>query len=189
MKKLLIVATIGLSASTSLLAQARVNFNNTGATPLTIEGVLPAPASIRVQLWVGPTAASLAPVLVGTSSSWNYATNSDSVLAILSGTFPGGNVVLPIYDGSTPLYFRARAWTIDPDDQTSYADRWASGTGYAGQTPIITGTPTPVPQIPLVLWGTGPNQWDGLTLFRVPEPSSFALVALGVVMALLRRRK
>jgi hypothetical protein len=156
MKKLLIVATIGLSASTSLLAQARVNFNNTGATPLTIEGVLPAPASIRVQLWVGPTAASLAPVLVGTSSSWNYATNS---------------------------------WTIDPDDQTSYADRWASGTGYAGQTPIITGTPTPVPQIPLVLWGTGPNQWDGLTLFRVPEPSSFALVALGVVMALLRRRK
>ena len=146
------------------------------------------PASVRVELLAGLTTSSMSAVLVGSASNWAYATNNASTLAAAQGLVPGGTgVVLPApYDGSGPVFFQARAWSIYPNNVTSWEGRFATGAGYAGITPIISATPATGVAIPPVLW----NQFGPLTLYAMPEPSTLALVGLGgAAMLIFRRRK
>lgn len=146
------------------------------------------PASVRVELLAGLTSTSLSAVLVGSSSSWAYATNTASTLGAAQGTFPGGTgVILPApYDGSGPVFFQARAWSIGADNVTSWEGRFATGAGFAGITGIISASPATGVAIPPQLF----TQFGALTLYSIPEPSTFALAGLGAAaMLIFRRRK
>jgi hypothetical protein len=126
MKKILVTTAICLIGAASMMAQGRINFANTSATPLRIMNPLInggatsilgtgstalfgiGPASVQVYLWAGLTSSSLAPVLIGTAANAAFVLNTSSGIASAQGTFPGGNPLpLPGYDGSAPVFLRS----------------------------------------------------------------------------------
>lgn len=205
MKKSLVLTFCFISI-TSLLAQGRVNFVNSSATPITITstwfendgtphygptnvlgtastatfGV--GPASARVWLYAGATPASLVPVLIGTGANLPYVTNTASTVAGAQGTFNGGNN-LPLlgFDGSAPVYLQC--WVIDLNGL------------YMGYTPIIKVNPATGSAPATPLFGPNPGQWHGVIigypeLFLAPEPSALALFgAGGPALFFVRRRR
>jgi hypothetical protein len=204
----------GLVAA-DLRAQARVNFQATSTTPLLItDGLITSggfttpgtitqilgtastatfgigPASVRVELLAGPTLELLAPVLIGINADAPYVTNYSGTVASFQGGFSGGAVLpLPGVDGSAPLIFQYRAWSIGPDNALSFADRLFSGSGFAGASELISVTPTTGVLLPAPLLGPGPDQWQSLTLYTVvPEPATLALLGLGLGLAIGLRR-
>jgi hypothetical protein len=213
MKNKIITTALVLMLSgfaTNVFAQGRVNFNNSSSTPIKITSSyygLPGdaftfhpgptnvlgtastanfgvgPASARIQLLAGLTSSSLAPVLVGSTASWNFVTNTASTIAGAQGTFTGGaNLPLAGFDGSVPVYLQCVVFTIDgmyggftPIIQVNLA----TGSGVAPQ--LFSSTPTA-------------NQWDGILigypeLYPAPEPTVLALVGWGAVLLRFGRRK
>lgn len=199
MKKILVTTLLSVVAAGAVMAQGRVNFNNTGVTPIRISdgGELTlilgtasvgtfgiGPASAQIRLYAGLTSSSLAPVLIGTAADQEFVPNTaNTALAAVQGTFAGGsNLALAGYDGSAPVFLQFTA------SATGAAGQWA-GVPFFGESPIIqvnlaTGLGTAT-----TLFGTGPNQWDGLTMTPVPEPSSMALAGLGAASLLFFRRR
>lgn len=192
----------------SLLAQGRVNFNNSSATPITITstwfendgtphygptnvlgtastatfGV--GPASARVWLYAGSTSSSLMPVLIGTGANLPFVTNSASTVAAAQGTFTGGgNLPLLGFAGGTPVYLQCRVENINGL--------------YMGFTPIIQVIPATGSDPATPLFGSSPGQWGGVIigypeLFPAPEPATITLLGLGfsaVAFARQRRRQ
>lgn len=171
MKKIVIAMGLCFLATASLLAQGRINFNNSSATPLRISNgsttvVLGTastatfgigPASTRIQLFAGLTSTSLSPVLIGTGAgNLAYVTNTASTSATFQGTFPGGsNLVLP-FDGTQPVYLQFTATSLNGN--------------YYGQSPIILVNLATGVQIATTLFSATPNanQWDGLTFGTPP---------------------
>jgi hypothetical protein len=152
------------------------------------------PASVRVELLAGANPGALAPILIGINDDSLYVTNYGGTLASAQGTFPGGTTVnLPPaleFNGSAPVFFKFRAWSIGLDDALSFSARLLSGAGFAGESEIIAPSPQASPAL-TALFGSGPNQWQDLTLYTViPEPTSLALVVAGwaVVAGVSRRR-
>lgn len=203
--------------TTNLFAQARVNFTNNSKYPLRLtDGTISqtgviltagsvtqtlgnastatfgiGPASVRVELFAGLSSAHLTPVLIGsTANAWLVTNTANDYVEGAQGSFNGGSVLpLPGVDGSAPLFFQFRAWSIGVDDAQSFSDRLLSGTGFAGISELISATPTLTPSIPAILFGSGPNQWQGLTLYTVvPEPATTSLFGLGLLAALAVRR-
>lgn len=202
MKKILVTTAICLIGAASMMAQGRINFANTSATAIRInEGTAAAPGanlrilgtastaifgigplSTRVTLFAGLTADSLTPVLIGTSlpyGTFTSVTNSgNTALAAAQGTFPGGsNLGLQGYDGTAPVYLRMEARSINgiyvgisPVIQVNLA------TGAATATTLFSATPNA-------------NQWNGITMYAVPEPTSMALAGLGAASLLIFRRR
>lgn len=206
MKKTLITTLLCVVSAASLMAQGRVNFANTGgtsatATPLRINNGTAAapgaitqilgtastaqfglgPASVEVRLYAGLTSSSLAPVMIGTAANVEFVLNTaNTALATVQGSFPGGTVV-PLT--GSPLFLQFTAISI----ATGQLPRGA----YYGESSIIQVTPALSPAAATVLFSATPSasQWNGLTLYAVPEPSSMALAGLGAASLLIFRRR
>jgi hypothetical protein len=197
MKKLLVTTAICLIGVSSMMAQGRINFNNTSASPIRISAnqdgsasvVLGTastaafgfgPASAQIRLFAGLTSTSLAPVLIGSGANLEFVLNTaNTALAAVQGTFPGGsNLGLAGYDGNAPVFLQFIASTAD----NSYR-----GVSSIIQVNLATGLATATAVF-------GPNAtastWNGVTMTPVPEPSSMALAGLGAAaLVLFRRRK
>jgi hypothetical protein len=187
-KTLLGVILVGVSMASDLLAQGRINFSNSTATPLRISDGLVTevlgtasiahfsigPGAAEIRLFAGLTSSSLAPVLIGTAANQWYVNNTTSHLAMLQGTFSGGAALsLAGFDGSAPVFlqFTAVAYNgvhcfggYSPIIQVTLA------TGVAPSTPVFSATPDA-------------SHWDGLALIYVPEPKPLGLLLVGAALA------
>jgi hypothetical protein len=198
MKKLLVTTAICLIGAASVMAQGRISFNNAGGTagtPIRISGNLDGsasvilgttstaqfgigPASAQIRLFAGLTSTSLAPVLIGTSTPGvEFVLNTSSGIVSAQGSFQGGgNLVLP-FDGSAPVFLQFTVDSINGSYRgVSSIIQVALATGGAPSTAVFSATPNA-------------NQWSGITMIPVPEPSSMALAGLGAASLLLFRRR
>src|SRR5688572_8474779 len=176
MKKVAILAMSLLAAAVSY-GQGTVNFANAGATfsaPITdVDGTTRLAGSrYMAELLAGTSASSLAPV--------------GSATPLLSGGgagFVNGGVVTiaTVAPGAT-AFFQVRAW--DTTRGNTYALAQAAGAGY-GFSNIFSGPTGGVGTPP-----SSPTSLAGLQAFSlVPEPSTYALLALGGAAMFFRRRK
>jgi hypothetical protein len=96
----------------------------------------------------------------------SYVTNTAASFPSIQGTFTGGgDLSLPTqpgFDGTAPVFFQFRAWSIGSDNPLTFEDRLALGTGFAGYSETISVRPTLSPEFPAKLFGNELNQWHGL---------------------------
>jgi len=191
--KILLAVSVACSLGTAgVLAQGRINFNNSSATPWRIIGfgadeVLGTastahfgigPASAWVQLYAGLTSSSLSPVLIGSGANQLYVTNTASTLASAQGTFNGGfNLPLQGFDGSAPVFLQMFAQSFDGS--------------YFGFSPIIQVIPAVgvATATPVFSTTADASHWNGLRIVDLPEPSALALVGMSFSMMFLTRRR
>lgn len=177
MKKL--IALVGIMAvGMTAYGQGLVNFANLGAgwsAPINqLDGSpVPAGGGFTAELLAGADAGSLVAV-TPTTSNW-----------VVPGLFNGGVVTIP---GQAPLstpMLQVVVWENAGGTILSYADAQAAGVQH-GASAIWTAA---------ALGGAGtppgpPSSLIGMTSFSlVPEPSTYALLALGAAALFLRRRK
>jgi hypothetical protein len=178
MKKILALASI-LALAGSAWGQGTVNFQtllpgSIDAKVLKVDGS-PAGAGFWGQLYAGASATSLAAVGVPK----NFAGESGYIVA--------GSVTIPGIAAGGPAFVQLRAWAAASG--TSYEDAAAKSDGVIGASAVLslaaTGNPSAQPPgTPVNLVGL-----QGLSLAVVPEPSTWALLALGLGALALRRRK
>jgi len=208
MKKLTLLAACALTA-TMAYGQGKVQFANTPTTLINVSSNLSGGASgpmtgagnYVVGLFVGAAGAnysSLNPV--GTA-------NNSGIAGRFSG---GGSYVLPApYDGSAPVAFQVRAWSVglganwsavssklESYDGTGNAKAnfaFAPGTYFLGSSSIGSVLPATGIGVPPALFGTGAGQVGGFNMnevIPVPEPGTLALIGLGLTgLLFIRRRK
>jgi hypothetical protein len=208
MKKILFttVAAAALSLGTlSSFAQGNVIFANQTTTAITFGTGTAAPGTkltgaagtYMFGLYVGPAGSQASALtLVGTGLSGNWPASSG-----LDGFFSVGNpYVLPNgYPGGTTIAFQVRGWTANLGNSYEAAIANASGiaadgiNALGGVSALGSVNPITPPTLPIPpLFGTsGGGAVPGFALnVLVPEPSTYALGALGVgALALIRRRK
>jgi hypothetical protein len=191
----------GLLAAVGAFAQGRVGFDNNATTRIFTNdlagnvGLMSGVNAYRIGLYAGAEGSGEELLqLVG------LATNSP-----IAGRFNGGNPFrLPSgFPAGTPLTFQVRVWTFSAG--MSYEEALATAAGgnsvFLGKTALGFLTPTDVPLPPPQLFGTNPGQLYGFQVapsgppvaflaIEVPEPSAYALGALGALMTLagFRRR-
>lgn len=185
MKKLLLVAACTV-ASLAALAQGTVNFNN---SPATVGGsgapIFDADGTTRLAgtgflaiLYAGPAANALAPI----GATLSFRTGAGA--GFFNTTGQDTSRAIPTVALGAVATIQVRAW----DNSSGLYATWdaASAAGAkVGQSAIFTvktgGDGSP-PALPANL--------VGLTSFNlVPEPATYALLALGAGALLLRRRK
>lgn len=198
MKITLCLSFLTLGITFSALAQGRINFANTSATPIRISSggttlVLGTastaafgigPASVRIQLYASLNSSDLgglfppgAPVLIGIGANQASVTNTASTVAIAQGTFSGGlNLPLAGFDGSQPVFLKMTGIAIN-------------GT-FWGESPIIqvnlaTGSDAAAQVFSPV---ADASHWNGL-IIGVPEPASGVLLGWGGAWVLFQRRR
>jgi hypothetical protein len=188
MKKLLLTLAL-VTAASFADAQGTIQFANNAATRFTVNGVRPtvlAPSTFLFGVFVGPTADSLScdPVLpLGTNTS---------TIGLISAPNPQAYPIPGYAPGST-VFMQIRGWE-------SRFSTWEEGQqGLHNQTAIRSVVLGPASGPGTVVWGE-----SDLTKFQsmncvfpgpvlpdpcVPEPSTIALVALGLGSFLLFRRR
>jgi hypothetical protein len=180
MKKLMVlVATlaVGLTA----YGQGSILFNNVGTgvnAPVRDmnDALIPAGTGFTVELLAGAATGALSPV-------------SGTTTFVAPGTFLGSQRILDgLAPGSFP-FFQVRVWENQGGTITSYAAAQAAGAQWGASSEFQLsnatglGNPTGVPPTPA-------PALVGMTGFSlVPEPSTYALLALGAAALFLRRRK
>lgn len=182
MKKLIVLVgalALGLSA----YGQGSILFNNVGtgvnAPVLQVGGTaVPTGAAFTAELLAGATAGALTPV-------------SGTATFAAPGVFLGSQRVLTGLAPASYPFFQVRVWENKGGTLTSYAAAVAAGNAQYGQSTVFQlanttaglGNPGATPPIPApALVGM-----TGFTL--VPEPSTYALLGLGALALLIRRRK
>ncbi len=180
MKKL--IAVVGMVAvGLSAYGQGSILFNNVGpgfTAPVSqLDGTLvPAGAGFTAELLAGADASSLTAI-------------SGTTTFIQAGYFLGGQRVLPgLAPGSQP-FFQVQVWENLGGTVASYGDAAGAGAQYGQSTVFqlggtaVLGNPTGQPPVPA-------PALVGMTAFSlVPEPATYALLALGAGALFLRRRK
>jgi hypothetical protein len=183
MKKLIaLVATLAVGATA--FGQGSILFNNVGTgvnSPVRDQNgvVIPAGVGFTVELFAGATADSLSAV-TGTTTF------------VAPGTFLGSQRVLTgLAPGSYP-FFEVRVWENQGGTFTSYeaardglAQFGSSNPFQLAGTTTGLGNPTGVPPSPAPALVGMPS----FNLTVIPEPSTYALLALGAAALFLRRRK
>lgn len=182
--KRLLAGIACLALCVGAFAQGTVNFNNspgavggTGAPVFDVDGTTRLEGTAYwAQLFAGPDGSSLAAYgdplnfRTGAGAGFFNTTGVDTSRAI--GTVAPGAVAT----------IEVRAW--EAAGGTSYDQALAGGfkTGASAQFTVATGGAGVPPSLPANL--------VGLTSFSlVPEPSTYALLALGAAALFLRRRK
>lgn len=184
MKKLLVLTSI-LALTGGVLGQGTVNFINFSVNPAidgrvtTAAGTL-AGASYWGQLFAGATADSLSAVGAPVAFRNNAA-------GAATGVVSGGAVTIAGIPAGGAAFVQLRAWAAASG--SSWDEASGNPVGEFGSSGIInlasTGDPTASPPgLPAALVGLQP-----FTLEVVPEPSTWALLALGLGALALRRRK
>lgn len=183
MKKLVTLAVCLVSGFTAW-AQGTVTFANAApgvnAPVFDIDGTTRLAAGYAADLWYGPAGITANDVnnvgLISLGLAVPFRTGASA------GYFLGGAVTFPA--GTTgPASLQVRAWKL-VDGATWAAANAANGGAGVGVSQVI--------QAVLVNAPTPPNNMVGLASFNmaVPEPSTFALGALGLAgLVLFRRRK
>lgn len=177
MKKLIALA-IGVSLiGVSMYGQGTIDFKNLApglnAPVFLANGTTKAPAgsAYTVELLAGLTAGSLSPVATASFAA--------------PGIFLGGIKPLTGIAANQLPFFQVRAWDNASGTITSYANALNRGESAIWQLPASAplGDPSASPPRP-------PPGLQGMTSFSiVPEPATFALLALGAGALLIRRRK
>jgi len=177
MKKLIALA-IGVSLiGLSTYGQGTIDFKNLAvglnAPVYGVDGVTKLSGSgYTVELLAGLTAGSLSSVGTTTFAA--------------PGIFLGGVKTLTGIAASSHPFFQVRAWDNAGGTITTFAAATISGASVVWQLPASAalGDPNAVPT------PTPPPGLLGMTSFSlVPEPATFALLALGAAGLLIRRRK
>jgi hypothetical protein len=107
--------------------------------------------------------------------------NSDTTPGRIAGTTSA--IVLSV-PANVPAYFQLRAWNTAAG---SYAN---SATAGRYESSIITVTPGQSPLSTPLFGTTAGSSFQGFNIVTVPEPSTFALGALGIgALLMVRRRK
>lgn len=125
----------------------------------------------------------------GLATANPFAYSSNSATAGKDGLYGGGNLSLPL----TATYFQVRAWSwnagLNWNDAKARIDA-GDGTVWFGQSTVGQATPLAPPNSPPNIWTTASVPIDGFTLSQVPEPSTIALIGLGLAgLIFIRRRK
>lgn len=176
----LLVGAAGLLASASLFAQGQFNFNNlSGARPkiFGVDGTTPiAGANFLVD------------ILVKNPSTGNYEGIQKSGAAFTgvapltggnAGLFSGGVLTIPFVAPGGTADVRVRAW--DVTSGSSFSSALISGSVDFSIASLGGGTP-PAPPASMA-------NFASFKLAVIPEPSTYALAALGLGGLLLFRRK
>ena len=186
MKKLALIAVASLMAGTFAFAQGTVNFNNrvVGSVVAPVYGPdgvtgLEGPG-YTAQLF-GGAAGSAEGSLVAITPTTTFRTGAGAGFIVAAGS-----VTVPGVVGGASAALQLRVWENAGGTITSYADAIASGSLY-GSSAVFDSLPlgdlTASPP-------TTPPNLVGLQSFNlVPEPSTYALLALGAAAFLFRRRK
>lgn len=175
MKKLVIILGVAL-VSVATYAQGTVTFANAGAgftrPVVDVNGTPLAGSTFVAQLYAGATSGSLVPV--GATTPF-----------LVNGFFNGGvRTVTDVAPGAS-AFFQVAAW------EAAAGSDWQEAYNSGGQATIsaefsnLTGGVGTPPTPP----GALSNMPAGMQLEVIPEPSTFALLALGAAAMLLRRRK
>jgi len=203
MKKILLttVAAAAFSLGTlSSFAQGNVAFANQTTTAITFgPGTANAGAKLtgaagtfEFGLYVGPAgsqASALTLVATGLNGTWNTGSGLD-------GFFNAGNPLVlpsPTFPAGTAIAFQVRGWSANLGStyEAAIVSANITASSVAGESILGSVTPTAPPNGAAPLFGTtGGGLVPSFSLNPIPEPSTFALGALGVAgLALIRRRK
>ena len=177
---------LGLSlalATATCSGQGRVHFGNTATTLITTNdfqghiGNISGAGNYSFALYLGPFGGSRDSLTL-----LAFATNGP-----FPGRFDGGNQVL--LSAGAQVSFQVRGWSSFAGNSYEQAYNAAiSGTpgAHLGESTIGFFTVPAGPET-IEIFGTGPGQVGGfaLTPLAVPEPSAYALLALGLGSALL----
>lgn len=188
MKKLLVLA-LTLVTGISVYAQGRfawstvtvstpsllISTNMGGVTGLAGGGA----GAYYYAIFTGAAASSISPSLMPTFMATNHGTLAGR---FASGTISGAAAATP---------FQVRGWSSSLGaDWAQVAPVWMQALGFFGTSALGTVTPTVAPTPAPTIWGTGAGQVTGFEMVFVPEPSTIALGALGLVgLFFIRRRK
>ena len=193
MKKILLttVAASALALGTvSSFAQGNVAFANQTTTAITNAAgakLVAAAGTYEFGLYVGPAgsqASALTLVATGLNGNWPASSGLD-------GFFNAGNpLTLASFPAGTAIAFQVRGWeaTLGNSYEAALPN---AGSHLFGESALGSVTPTAPPNPAAPLFGnTGGGLVPAFGMAVVPEPSTFALGALGVgALALIRRRK
>lgn len=205
MKKFAFVLSVICLGGLNVHAQGTIQFNNSGTFPILItsgtdaaslaaatpigtnptsEALGGGPGQVTIDMYIALASAPTQYFLAGTT------TNSASSLSSFQGTFHGGNpyTIPSTLDGGAFIpgatidyYFTAISSSSGPLGPLGGVS--ATGTGY-----VLAGGATS----PSVTFGTSTGLIPGFTISPItftPEPSTLAIGALGLAVAILYRRR
>lgn len=206
MKKLIITALVGAAVCVSY-GQGTINFLNTSSTTISFSNAINHTAGIvpvtGLPMYYGvfaiptngfATGADAASALVLASSTANVGYNSATLAGRIASPLGASSVPYPLtYAVGTTVWLQVRAWDQAVGPVT--ADSWKTARDnnsryYYGESEIKAFTLAAASGPGVVIFGTTAARLPGFSVVLVPEPSTIALVGVGLAgLLFLRRRK
>jgi len=168
-------------------AQGDVLFANFGHLPHTLfttnhlgnSGLMSGTDAFRIGLYIAPDGTTTESLFTLVA----VATNNP----LVPGRFNGG--IVDVHSPGQSIQYQIKAWSLFAGP--TYEDAVASGIGIAGKSPIARVFPGFSAAPPANLFGLEPGQLtSGIELVpTIPEPSTYALAALGALLMFCCRRR